>query len=386
MRRRFQSGCIFKRGKRRKVWIGRWREPQKMADGFIRRVMRAEVLGAVSEMSKTKARELLTAKLSLLNAGAVAPISARTFGAFALEWEKTALCFYRPSTRKFYKTVLDRWVLPYWSEWRLAEIKLVDVRRWLTSHAATYSTSVVKHMRATLSKILADAVEAGELPGNPAKGFRTPHGKMIRRAVTLSPEHVTLALEWLQEPLRTAVRLVSILGMRESELAGLRVCDLDFSGKTIAVRQSRYRGEVAETKTEGSTRLLPMPASVESSLRMLAEVGADSDTLLFRTSTGRALNFDNVTRDVFRPVADAAGIPHFTWRSFRRTASTQMHRNGTPVRVAQSLLGHANPQVTLGIYTETSLEDMRSAVTGLEASLFSSVPKLQTELQVARVN
>jgi integrase len=174
--------------------------------------------------------------------------------------------------------------------------------------------------------------------------------------------------------------------MRESELAGLRICDLDFSDRTIAVRQSRYRGEMSETKTEGSTRLLPMPSSVEGALRTLAGASADPEGLLFRTAAGRALNFDDVTRDVFRPLADAAGIPRFTWRSFRRTASTQMHRNGTPVKVAQGILGHANPQVTLGSYTETSLEDMRSAVKGLEASLFPNVPKLQAQLQVAWVN
>ena len=35
-RRRFQSGCLFKRGKRRKVWVARWRE-DVLLDGGERR-------------------------------------------------------------------------------------------------------------------------------------------------------------------------------------------------------------------------------------------------------------------------------------------------------------------------------------------------------------
>ena len=381
MQRRFQSGCLFKRGKRRKVWVARWREPQKMADGSMGTVQRSEIVGAVADLSKGAAQRLLVDKLAPVNSGTVRAASVATFKDYAAEWETGVLCSYRTSTRKFYRTVLDRWLLPQWSEWRLADIRLMDVRKWLSSYAATYATSVVKHMRATLSKMLSDAVETGLIDHNPAKGFRTPRGKAVKRAAALTPEQVAVVISRLQEPLRTAARLVSILGMRQSELAGLRSCDLDFLSKAITVSQSRYRGHTGETKNEGSTRVLPMPATTEAPLRMLAETCGNPEGLLFCAPSGRPLNFDNVTRDVFRPLADAAKIPRFTWRSFRRAVSTQMHRGGVPLKVLQGILGHADPQVTIGIYTEATFEDMRAAVTGLENELFPSVPNLQTQLQ-----
>jgi integrase len=257
----------------------------------------------------------------------------------------------------------------------LANIRLVDVRKWLNSYTATYASSVVKHMRATLSKMLSDAVEMGQIERNPAKGFRTPRGKAVRRAAVLSREQIAVVIANLGEPLRTAVRLVSVLGMRQSELAALRFCDLDFSGKAITVRQSRYRGHTSETKTEGSTRVLPMPATTEGPLHMLAETCANPEGLLFCTPAGRPLNFDNVTRDIFRPLADAAGIPRFTWRSFRRSVSTQMHRDGVPLKALQDLLGHSNPEMTL-IYTQTGMADLRTAVEGLEKGFAQNVPSL----------
>jgi hypothetical protein len=114
MQRRFQSGCLFKRGKRRKVWIGRWREPQKMADGSMGTVQRSEIMGMVADLSKTEAHRLLAAKLAPVNSGMVRPGSVATFKDFAAEWETVVLCSYRASTRKFYKSTLDRWLLPYW--------------------------------------------------------------------------------------------------------------------------------------------------------------------------------------------------------------------------------------------------------------------------------
>jgi len=352
-----------------------------MEDGSIGTVQRSEVLGLVAELSRARAQDLLRGKLAALNSGAVKPGSIMTFQGLADEWRRTVLDTYRATTRKFYASTLDRYVLPYWSKWRLCDIKLMDVKRWLAGHGQAYSTSVIKHMRATFSKILADAVEMGYMDRNPAKGFRTPRGKAVKRACALSQSQIRAVISRLDEPYQTAVRLVSVLGLRESELAGLRACDLDFSARTITVRQSRYRGQLSQAKTEGSARSLPMPSGSEVLLRGLAETCSNAEGLLFRDRTGKPFNFDNVSRDMFGPVARSLGIPHFTWRSFRRGATTQMHRSGVPVKVAQELLGHSNSQMTLDVYTDTDFQDLRKAVDGLEAELFPSVPNFRPQLQ-----
>src|SRR5260370_28658833 len=49
-RRRYQSGCLFKRGKRRKVWIARWREDVIRPDGSLGRIQRSIVIGLLSEV------------------------------------------------------------------------------------------------------------------------------------------------------------------------------------------------------------------------------------------------------------------------------------------------------------------------------------------------
>src|ERR1700679_2546599 len=64
----YQNCCLFVRGKRRKVWVARWREDVILADGSTSRVMRSAVLGLVSEIKgRREARRLLDARLNHFN-------------------------------------------------------------------------------------------------------------------------------------------------------------------------------------------------------------------------------------------------------------------------------------------------------------------------------
>ena len=63
-RRRFQSGWLYKRGKRRKVWVGRWREDVMRADGTIAEIRRSVVLGLVADLpTRREAQVRLDEKL-----------------------------------------------------------------------------------------------------------------------------------------------------------------------------------------------------------------------------------------------------------------------------------------------------------------------------------
>src|SRR5438093_2304632 len=66
----YQDGCLFIRGKKRKMWVARWRENVIQPDGVVQRVLRSAVLGPVSEFaSRCEARVLLQSHLASLNSG-----------------------------------------------------------------------------------------------------------------------------------------------------------------------------------------------------------------------------------------------------------------------------------------------------------------------------
>src|ERR1700680_4453588 len=68
-RPRYQNGSLTVRGKRRKLWVARWREDVIREDGTIARTHRKVVLGAVNELSRREAMMLLQACVAEVNQG-----------------------------------------------------------------------------------------------------------------------------------------------------------------------------------------------------------------------------------------------------------------------------------------------------------------------------
>lgn len=82
-RRRFQTGCLTKLGKRRKIWVIRWREDVLRADGTVGRIQRAEMIGAVAELPNCRdALAKMEERLREVNLGTAKPESTMTFEAF----------------------------------------------------------------------------------------------------------------------------------------------------------------------------------------------------------------------------------------------------------------------------------------------------------------
>lgn len=84
-RRCFQEGCVFKRGRRKKVWVGRWSECVADESGSVRRVLKSEVLGPVSELSRGDAKERLRERLRRDGNGRRGRPADVTFQVFVVE-------------------------------------------------------------------------------------------------------------------------------------------------------------------------------------------------------------------------------------------------------------------------------------------------------------
>jgi hypothetical protein len=101
-RRRYQAGCLFKRGRRRKVWVARWREDVLLPDGTPGRLQRSLVLGLVSKMpTQRQARALLDQQLRSINEGRHQPQSLMSFSAFAEgDWTNLVMANLKLSTQR----------------------------------------------------------------------------------------------------------------------------------------------------------------------------------------------------------------------------------------------------------------------------------------------
>lgn len=154
-----------------------------------------------------------------------------TFGVYASRWY--AAQDLAPSTMQNYRRHIEEHLLPAFEDWSLAGIGRGDVEAWERKEkAAGYAVASVQTWRSTLHLILADAVDEGLIPFNPATK-RRGRGRRAGRSILRGPEKtITTALGALLIAERAAllsgrddefvaVMLMAYTGMRWGELVGL---------------------------------------------------------------------------------------------------------------------------------------------------------------------
>jgi integrase len=380
LRRRFQKGHLFSRGKRQKVWVGRYLEPI-LDNGKIRTVLRSKVIGPCKDMSKSAARTTLQGWLRPLNEGVHIPIETAGFQEFYGKWERDLLPTYRESTREFYRSTAACWILPYFKDWRLSEIRPVDVQQFVNLFSGKYSQSVLKHIRATLNCLFTTAVDWRYAKENPAASLKLPEGKAVQRATVLQPEQIHALIDRLAEPYRTMAIVAAVTGMRESEVLALQWADFDLDHNTITIRRRMYRGKMDVPKSLKSAREIPLHPAVRDAVLALPRLG----DFIFASPRGGVYEPSAVLRKKFRPVGKALGLPVFTWRSFRRSAESAMHKSGVPLKAQQAVLGHSDPNMTL-VYAETDETGKRAAVEELGKLIFPKFSQIATPVATGLVN
>jgi integrase len=374
-RRRYQTGCVFKRGKRRKVWVARWREDVLCEDGKVGRILRSVVLGSVADLPTRKdAQVRLDEELRAVNQGTVRPESSMLFGTFAEEqWKTLVLPTLKLSTQHGYKTVLAKHLLPYWRDWRLRDIGRQDVQQWVADRfRRKLGWQTVRNAWTLLSGILETAVEYGYLSMNPARGVKFPEKELKEAPVLFTAEDFVKLLEQLDEPYRTMARLIALTGLRIGELLAVRWRCLDLEIGTLSVRESVYEGKFQSPKTRKSRRTMPLGPQIIVWLRehRLRAKRTESDDLVFGNRKGQPLRESKLLRNVLQPAAERAGLGRVTWHQFRHIHSSLLNDLRVPVKIAQEQLGHSSISTTLNIYTHAVDASHRRAIEALERELF----------------
>ena len=343
-RRRFQKGQLFKSGKRRKMWIGRWREDVLLDGGAIGQVRRWQVLGAVAEWpTRREAQSLLDERLRSVNQGTSRPEAFMAFGTFVEEqWKTLVFPTFKASTQHGYTTVLRIHVLPAWRDWRLRNIERLAIQQWVADKFRQGTGwQTVRNAWVLLSSILESAVEYGYLQANPARGVKFPQQGLKKKPAILAGDSLAKLLEHVKEPYRTMVSLIAATGLRIGELLALRWSALDLDGGTLAVRESVFEGTFQPPKTQKAVRTIPLGPHAIAALTSHRERAARraAADLVFGNRKGDPLRESKLLTTVLQPAAEAAGLGRVTWHQFRHIHSSLLNDLNVPVKIAQEQLG-----------------------------------------------
>jgi hypothetical protein len=251
IRRCFQTGCLVKKGKRRKTWVARWREPVLQTDGTTKRVLRAEVLGLGSELSERQVRNKMATLLRPINEGKYKPEATITFNQFITEcWEPAVVPHLKASSVRYHGLEVRCHLLPKFGAWKIKDITKAEVQRFLADKRKQgFSGSSVHGIRTALGKVLQAAVDWNYLEHNSARGIRLGDRTPVQERVYLLPKQLSLLLTSLSEPCRTLVLVVTLTGLRIGELLALRWKHIDFKHDAIRARD-RLRGAFLFTQNQ----------------------------------------------------------------------------------------------------------------------------------------
>jgi integrase len=151
-------------------------------------------------------------------------------------------------------------------------------------------------------------------------------------------------------------------GMRIGEVTALQWIDIDFAKNYIIVRRNiPHHGQVETTKTEASQRKVDMSPELAEVLRQLrterkkeALAGGtafEMEDWVFRTDAGTPIHYTNFLRRIWHRVLDLAQIRRRTPHDLRHTWASHMLASGADLAYVSAQLGHANPSITLRIYS-----------------------------------
>lgn len=274
----------------------------------------------------------------------------------------------------------------------IGEIRPSDIRDWLDQLTRGRPWRDGKPLGANsvalqfqfLRTVFNVAVDDGILTVNPCRKVKLPPRPDGTKAITqlLTIDQVWALIDNTNKQTACMMLVSAQTGLRPSEVAGLRVCDVDFLRKKIHVVQqaSHFRGKppTARLKTRTSKRTVPLPSGLHASLSaFLGTVKRERQDLVFRTKADKPWSADGMG-ERFRAIAKKTKVPDcFSWHDLRHFYASALIEKGASVKTVQVRLGHSSPDVTLNVYTHLWPDQdthTRDAIEGVFTRLNADTP------------
>lgn len=383
-RYRFQEkGCLFLRGTRERRWVLRFREDViRAGEDKPYRVLKSVVLGLkrdipTKKLAQRKANELL----ARINSISYRPGRIATVSDFAEIYKSQALSQRKDSTIHASESHLKNQIIPQLGQFRLDQLANEVQQRFINKIAEKLKPKTVDNVVGTLSAMLTKAKDWKYTTETVDKSTLVfPERGVKEQAPSFTLDQAREIIARAKGQFRVMFAIALLLGLRVGEILGLRAEDFDFENKTVRIRRSVWRGKVQTPKNENSEATLPVPDILSV---MLKEFLGDRQGFLFLNQRGHFFIAENVNRQALWPILDDLKIPRCGFHAFRHAHSSLLLSDkvrSTP-KVTQKQMRHADPRITLELYTHVIDDEHRETVEKLSSVLFPVVPNSEVQTQ-----
>ena len=260
----------------------------------------------------------------------------------------------RDRTRVNYESVLRCHIRPTLGPRRLVDLAQADIRKLKNDLLDKgLAPKTVVDILNVLKSALSMAERDGFVGRNVAKLVdmpRRPHVELVPPSI----DEVIRLVDVVEGTRNAALyKLTIALGLRRSEVTGLRWSDIDLDGATLHVRHQLPRTapyRLIEPKSMSSRRVLALPVELVDTLRAhraqqlrerLAAGSRWTDLdLVFCSKRGTPLWPTDLDRE-WHAVRDQAGLDTTRFHDLRHAAASLMLAQGAGMKVIQTVLGHS---------------------------------------------
>lgn len=276
-------------------------------------------------------------------------------------WTETALDAYKPNVSSDYmyqmRGRIDKHIIPAIGKMQIQDVTPLQCQQILNAQAGRSSSHISK-LSQELFFIFDTARKNSLIRTNPAADIVPPAGsKGTRRSITVEERRHFLAVTE-SDPQYMIFRLMLFCGLRSSEAMKLTYED-------ITVLDGVQFFHVRGTKTKAADRLVPIPKEITlrkgCGIIALDPEGRPYTKNSYRCASDRLRRDMNLSmgaqmnshRHLIPPLPLAEDfVPYY----LRHTYCVDLKKKGVDLRLAKSLMGHADIRVTADIYDHADEE------------------------------
>jgi integrase len=280
-----------------------------------------------------------------------------TFEDFSETWWNENEVAWKHSYRITLRASLDKHILPAFGEIPVSHIAKADILAFRANLAKIprkdgsqgLSPARINTILVPLRLITNEAADRFDFspPFEKIKALKIPKTKVD----PFTLDEVQSLLTHVREDFRPYLTVRFYTGMRTGELHGLKWKYIDFNRREILVRESLVAGEMTDTKTDSSSRDIPMSQPVFDALKEQHKRTGKMEWV-FCNGDGNQLQINNVSNRVWKPLLRLLDLPYRRLYQTRHTAATLWLAAGENVLWVSQVLGHSDPHVTFQKYAK----------------------------------
>lgn len=278
-----------------------------------------------------------------------------------------------PRTLERYRELVNHQIAPHLGARLLQKLKPLDIEQWHSTLKASgrkdgkggVAARTIGHAHRVLSKALDEAVKNDIVHKNVAALQDAPAVEADEISI-VPPDRVGDIVTKLRGRSSYAAMVTALFtGMRCGELLALRWNCVDLDGKLLQVREALEETKAGgirfkAPKTRAGRREITMPDVVVDTLRAHRKAALEQrvalglgklpdDALVFPAAGGGPQSPQALSKAWRRAAADLS-LDGVTLHALRHTHASQLIEAGVDIVTISRRLGHASPNVTLGVY------------------------------------